>query len=66
MDDSTPNIEEHPDLVLSEINSLIPHFEQCHLNSEALNGHHCVEATTNEYDYYKNNIDLRSSIPQVC
>lgn len=66
MDDSTPKIRPNPDLPLSENKSLILNFEQCHLNSEALNEHHCLEAATNKYDLYKNNIEVRTSIPQVC
>lgn len=66
MDDSTPKIQAHPDLPLSEIKSLIPNSEQCHLNSKALNEDHYLEAATYKYDFYKNNIDARTSIPQVC
>lgn len=66
MNNSTPKIQANPDLALCEIKSLIPNFEQCHLESETLNGHRCLEAATNENDFYKNIIDARTSIPQVC
>lgn len=66
MDDSTPKIQANTDLPHSESKLLIPNFEQCHINSEALNEHNCLEAATNKYDFYKNNIDARTSIPQVC